>query len=46
MSKKLNAEFIFMPLLGTSRKMFGTIPPTDPDDKSQNTPNVWPIVEF
>jgi len=25
---------------------FGAIPPTDPDDISQNTPDFWPIFEF
>jgi len=25
---------------------FGAIPPTDPDDISQSTPDFWPIFEF
>jgi len=25
---------------------FGAIPPTDPDDISQSTPDFWPVFEF
>ena len=25
---------------------FGAIPPTDPDDITQSTPNFWPMFEF
>jgi len=27
-------------------RKFGAIPPTDPDDISQSTPDFWPIFEF
>jgi len=36
-----------MPPIGTHQVgQFGAIPPTDPDDISQSTPDFWPIFEF
>ena len=38
---------IFYAPIGTHQvRKFGPIPPTDPDDISQSTPDFWPIFEF
>ena len=42
---KLDAE-TFMPLPGQHEEKFSGIPPTDPNNINQSTPNCWPVFKF